>query len=321
VKAIVVNETGGPEVMTLTDVERPALGDGEVLVRVAAAGVNFIDTYHRTGLYPNPLPFTPGLEGAGEVVAAGAATHLSVGDRVAWTGATGSYAEFVALKADQAVAIPDGVDAAIAAAAMLQGMTAHYLVNDTYPLRSGDRCLVHAGAGGVGLLLIQMAKAIGAEVFTTVSTAEKAELAGKTGADHVIRYSEGDFGDEVERIAGPRALQVVYDGVGRATFGRGLELLAPRGTMVLFGQASGVVPPFDLGRLAANGSLYVTRPTLFTYIATRQDLERRAGALLGAVERGELDVRIGRTWPLAQAADAHIALQGRATTGKVLLIP
>ncbi len=321
-QAILITEAGGPEALRLAEVAAPEPGPSDLIVRVAAAGVNYIDTYHRTGLYPMALPFTPGLEGAGEVVAVGGEVEgVAPGQRVAWSNAIGSYAELALVPAERAVTVPDGVDAEAAAAVMLQGMTAHYLTHDTYQLRAGSRCLVHAGAGGVGLLLIQMAKAIGAEVFTTVSTEEKAHLAADAGADHVIRYTERDFGDAVEEIAGPRPLDVVYDGVGRATFDRGLELLRPRGVMALFGQSSGVVAPLDLGRLAANGSLYVTRPTLFSHIAGRADLEGMAGAVLGAVAAGELEVRIGHRYPLGEAAAAHSALEGRATTGKVLLIP
>ncbi len=319
--AIRITETGEPSVMRWIETDQPVPEAGELLVRVAAAGVNFIDTYHRTGLYPLKLPFTPGLEGAGEVIAAAKDAGFGPGDRVAWSNALGSYAEAVIVPSDQAVRVPDGVGLDVAAAAMLQGMTAHYLAHDTYPLGPGQRCLVHAGAGGVGLLLIKMAKQAGAEVFTTVSTSPKAELAAGAGADHVIRYDQEDFGDAVERLAGERPLDVIYDGVGRATFDRDLELLHSRGTLVLFGQSSGVVPPFDVGRLARNGSLYLTRPTLFHYIATRDDLERRAGAVLEAIAAGDLSIRIGHRWGLAEAAAAHRALESRATTGKVLLVP
>ncbi|HSF85579.1 MAG TPA: quinone oxidoreductase [Acidimicrobiia bacterium] len=319
--AIQVTEIGEPGVLRWSEVEPSVPGPGEVLVRVAAAGVNYIDTYHRTGLYPMPLPFTPGLEGAGDVVAVGEGVQLQPGDRVAWSNAIGSYAEQVIVPAGQAVAIPDGVDLETAAASMLQGMTAHYLAHDTFPLQAGQRCLIHAGAGGVGLALIQMAKQIGAEVFTTVSTEEKAELAGGAGADHVIRYDKWDFGDNVERIGGERCLDVIYDGVGQSTFARGLELLRKRGMLVLFGQSSGPVEPVDLGTLARNGSLYVTRPRLFDYIADRAALEARAGAVLAAVAAGELSIRIGHRWRMAEAAEAHRALEARATSGKVLLIP
>ncbi len=320
--AIVISENGGPGVLRWSEAEVPSPAAGELLVKVEAAGVNFIDTYHRVGLYPMNLPFSPGLEGAGEITEVGeGVTEFSAGGRVAWTSAIGSYAEYVIVPVAQAVAIPDGVSTEAAAAVMLQGMTAEYLCTATYPLSERQRCLIHAGAGGVGLLLIQMAKRRGAEVFTTVSTEAKAELATGAGADHVIRYDKQDFGDQVESIAGTRPLDVIYDGVGRATFARGLELLKPRGMMVLFGQSSGPVEPFDLGQLARNGSLFVTRPTLFDYIATRDDLERLAGAVLAAVASGDLDVRIGHRWRLAEAAEAHRALEARATSGKILLIP
>jgi NADPH2:quinone reductase len=320
--AIRIHETGGPEVLRWEQVDVPEPGPGGARVEVQAAGVNFIDTYHRRGIYPLDLPFTPGMEGAGVVSAIGAdVDHVAIGDRVAWADQIGSYGEAVTLRADRLVPVPDGVGFDVAAAAMLQGMTAHYLVHDTFPLRPGQRCLIHAGAGGVGLLLIQLAAAIGAEVFTTVSTEEKAALAAAAGADHVIRYTEVDFVAAVERIAGPRALDVVYDGVGEATFARGLALLRPRGMMVLFGQSSGVVPPFDLGTLAGMGSLYVTRPTMFTHVADRAALEARADDVLGRVASGRLDIRIGNEFPLAEAAEAHRALEGRRTTGKVLLRP
>ncbi len=319
--AIRISETGGPGVMRWTELDRPEPAAGELLVEVAAAGVNFIDTYHRTGLYPMELPFTPGLEGAGRVIAAGEGTPYAAGDTVAWANAIGSYAEAAIVPAAQAVPVPAGVDLDVAAAVMLQGMTAHYLTHDTFPLQPEHRCLVHAGAGGVGLLVIQMAKRIGAEVFTTVSSDSKAALAASAGADHVIRYDRWDFGDQVVRFGGERCLDVIYDGVGQATFDRGLELLRKRGTMVLFGQSSGSVPPVDLGRLALNGSLYVTRPTLFDYVARPEELGTKAGAVLGAVAGGELDVRIGHRWRIAEAAEAHRALESRATSGKVLLIP
>jgi NADPH2:quinone reductase len=321
-QAIRVNEHGGPEVLAWESIPRPRPGDGELLVELEAAGVNYIDTYHRTGLYPLDVPFTLGLEGAGTIVEVGPnAGEFEVGSRVAWASAPGSYAQYVIVRTAAAVTVPDGVGADVAAAAMLQGMTAHYLATDTYPLDAGERCLVHAGAGGVGLLLIQIAKLLGAEVFATVSTEEKAALAMAAGADHVINYTEVDFGDAVEAVAGPKALDVVYDGVGAATFDRGLELLRPRGLMALFGQSSGVVEPFDLGRLSRLGSLYVTRPSLFAYIADRPDLERRAADVFAWIAAGQLDVRIGARFPLAQAADAHRALEGRQTTGKVLLEP
>ena len=321
-KAMTIPRTGGPEVMEWTDVDEPDAGPDEVVIAVEAAGVNFIDTYHRTGLYPMELPIVPGLEGAGTVVAAGAATDdIAVGDRVAWSGGLGSYAERVAVAAAGVVPVPDSVPADIAAAAMLQGLTAHYLTTDTFPLGAGARCLIHAGAGGVGLLLIQLAKMRGAEVFTTVGSEDKAELARSAGADHVILYREVDFGDAVEEIAGPNALDVVYDGVGKTVFDRSLELLRMRGMMVQFGNASGAVDPVAPLRLSRGGSLFLTRPTLFHYIATRSELLRRATDLFGWIEAGELDVRIGARFPMADAGDAHRALEGRRTTGKVLLVP
>ena len=321
-KAITIPRTGGPEVMVWSDVDDPVAGPEQVVVEVDAAGVNFIDTYHRTGLYPMELPIVPGLEGAGTVLAVGDATDgIAVGDRVAWSDGIGSYAERVAVAADAVVPVPDSVPSDVAAAAMLQGLTAHYLTTDTFPLRGGERCLIHAGAGGVGLLLIQLAKRIGAEVFTTVGSEEKAELARAAGADHVILYREVDFGDAVEEIAGPNALDVVYDGVGKTVFDRSLELLRMRGMMVQFGNASGAVDPVAPLRLSRGGSLFLTRPTLFHYIATRAELLRRASDLFGWIEAGELDVRIGARFPMSDAGEAHQALEGRRTTGKVLLIP
>jgi len=318
--AIVVGNNGGPEVLEWAAVEVAAPGPGEVTVKVAAAGVNFIDVYHRDGLYPLKLPFTPGVEGAGVVTAIGPeVTAVEVGARVAWSGALGSYAEDRCIAAGDLVEVPEAVSLDLAAAVMLQGMTAHYLSHDTYPLAEGDTCLVHAGAGGVGHLLIQMAKARGATVFATVGSQEKAAVATAAGADHVINYAESDFKDAVEEIAGPKPLSVVYDGVGADTFERGLELLGRRGVMVTFGNASGPPPPTDALHLMRLGSLYVTRPTLFDYNATRSQLEQRSDDLFGWIASGELEVRIGSSFPMAEAADAHRALQGRATTGKVLL--
>jgi NADPH2:quinone reductase len=266
------------------------------------------------------LPFTPGSEGAGVVVATGSeVSRFAVGDAVAWGTASASYAERVRVPEALAVAVPDGVALDVAAAVMLQGMTAHYLVVDTFPLKMGDRCLVHAGAGGVGLLLIQLAKRLGAEVFTTVGSAEKVELVTVAGADHVILYNEVDFGAEVERIAGARPLDVVYDGVGQAVFSRSLELLRRRGMMVTFGNASGAVEPLSPLALSRGGSLYLTRPTLFDYVATREELERRADDLFTWIASGSLDVRIGARLPLADAAEAHRLIEGRTTTGKILL--
>lgn len=321
-KAIRVATTGGPDTMEWTDTDEPTAGPGQVVVRVEAAGVNFIDTYHRTGLYPMDLPFTPGLEGAGVVLEVGAGVEdPSVGDRVAWCDGLGSYAEKVALPAGRVVRLPDDVGADVAAAAMLQGLTAHYLTRDTFPLRPGHRCLIHAGAGGVGLLLIQMAKMRGAEVFATAGSTEKGELAAAAGADHVILYRDVDFGDAVEQIAGPRPLDVVYDGVGKSVFDRSLELLKMRGMMVQYGNASGPVDPISPLRLSRGGSLFLTRPTLFHYIATRDELTARCHDLFAMIGAGQLDVRIGHRFPMSEAAEAHRALEGRRTTGKVLLVP
>jgi NADPH2:quinone reductase len=320
--AMQIAELGGPEVLEWVSIPRPEPGAGELLVHIEAAGVNFIDIYQRKGLYPRDLPFTLGLEGAGTVVEVGAGREgFEVGQRVAWATAPGSYAEYALVPADVAVHVPDAVALDVAAAVMLQGMTAHFLAMDTYPLDAGEKCLIHAGAGGVGLLLIQVAKLLGAEVFATVSTDEKGLLASEAGADHVINYTEGDFGDAVEAIVGPKALDVVYDGVGADTFDRGLELLRPRGLMALFGQSSGVVKPLDLGKLARLGSLYVTRPSLFVYIAQRADLERSAADVFEWIASGQLNVRVGARFPLSGAADAHRALEARETTGKVLLEP
>ena len=313
---------GGPEVLEWVELDDPAPGPADLVVEVAAAGLNFIDTYQRSGLYPMPLPAMLGLEGAGVVVAVGPdAAGFAEGDRVAWSGVPGSYAERVAVPAASAVPVPDGVDLETAAAVMLQGMTAHFLACDTYPLQEGDRCLVQAGAGGVGLLLIQIAKLRGAEVFTTVGSEDKVELATAAGADHVILYREEDFGDAVEAIAGRRPIDVVYDGVGQATFDRGLDLLRRRGVMVTFGNASGPVDPVLPLRLSQAGSLYLTRPTLGDYIATRKELEGRARDLFSWIAAGRLDVRIGARVALRDAAEAHRMLEGRETSGKVLLLP
>jgi NADPH2:quinone reductase len=317
-----VSATGGPEVLEWVEVDDPAPGPGQILVDVAAAGLNYIDTYHRSGLYPMSLPFTPGVEGAGTVAALGeGVTGLATGDLVAWTGGLGGYAERAVVPAGQAIKVPDGVDAELAAAVMLQGMTAHFLASSTFPLKPGHRCLIHAGAGGVGLLLIQIAKLRGAEVFTTVGTAEKGKLASEAGADHVILYRDEDFGNAVERIGGPRPLHVVYDGVGADTFERGLEVLAPRGMMVTFGNASGPVEPVLPLRLSQGGSLYLTRPTLGHYTASRDELESRADDLFSWIGEGKLNVLIGRRLAISAAREAHELIQGRATTGKVLLVP
>lgn len=320
--AIQIQEAGGPEVLDWIEVDDPVAGDDQVVVELAAAGLNYIDTYHRGGLYPMPMPLIPGVEGAGTIIELGAGVEgFAVGDQVAWTGNIGSYAEKVAVNAAGAVTLPDGVDAQLAAATMLQGMTAHYLACSTWPLEPGQRCLIHAGAGGTGRVLIQIAKIRGAEVFTTVGTEEKADLARSAGADHVIMYRDEDFGDAVERIAGPKSLDVVYDGVGKDTFDRGLELLRPRGMMVTFGNASGPVDPVLPLRLSQGGSLFLTRPSLFDYISTRDDLEWRAGELFGWIADGRLEIMVGDRIPLSEARRAHEAIQGRATTGKVLLVP
>lgn len=320
--AIQIQEAGGPEVLDWIEVDDPVAGDDQVVVELAAAGLNYIDTYHRGGLYPMPMPLIPGVEGAGTIIELGAGVEgFAVGDQVAWTGNIGSYAEKVAVNAAGAVTLPDGVDAQLAAATMLQGMTAHYLACSTWPLEPGQRCLIHAGAGGTGRVLIQIAKIRGAEVFTTVGTEEKADLARSAGADHVIMYRDEDFGDAVERIAGPKSLDVVYDGVGKDTFDRGLELLRPRGMMVTFGNASGPVDPVLPLRLSQGGSLFLTRPSLFDYISTRDDLEWRAGELFDWIADGRLEIMVGDRIPLSEARRAHEAIQGRATTGKVLLVP
>jgi len=321
-RAIRVNQYGGPEVMKLEDLPTPKPAAGQALVRIEAAGLNFIDIYQRTGLYKGALPLPLGLEGAGvvEEVGAGVLT-VKVGEPVAWTGVPGSYATHNVVPADRLVALPPDLDARAGAAAMLQGMTAHYLAHSTYPLKRGDTCLVHAAAGGVGLLLCQMAKRAGARVIGTVSTEEKARLAREAGADEVIVYTRQDFEAEVKRLTGGAGLQVVYDSVAKDTFEKSLGCLAMRGYLVLYGQSSGPVPPFDLAVLAAKGSLFVTRPSLNHHIVTREELLKRAGDVLGWVQKGELKLRIGGTFPLAEAAEAHRQLEGRKTTGKVLLIP
>lgn len=321
-KAIRPAEPGGPEVLTLGEHADPAPGADEVLVRTSAIGVNYIDVYHRTGLYPTPRPIPLGLEGAGVVEAVGSAvSELRVGARVAWCQVPGSYATHVRVPAARAVEIPAGVDDRRAAALLLQGMTAHYLYTDTFPLGRGHSALIHAAAGGVGLLLVQLAKRAGARVFGTVSTPEKAELARQAGADEVILYRQRDFEAEVRRLTGGAGVDVVYDSVGKATFDQSLRSLRPRGYLVLFGQSSGPVHPIDPQVLAAGGSLFLTRPTLGHYTRDRAELTRRAEELFQAVADGALDVRIGKTFPLAEARAAHAALEGRETTGKVLLIP
>ena len=321
-RAIRIQQFGGPEAMGLEELPTPKPGDGQALVRIEAAGVNFIDVYQRTGLYKNPLPYGLGLEGAGVVEAVGGGvTTVRVGDRVAWTGIPGSYATHNVVPADKLVTLPAGVDARAGASAMLQGMTAHYLAHSTYPLKAGDTCVVHAAAGGVGLLLCQMAKRAGARVIGTVSTEEKAKLAREAGAHDVILYTRQDFEAEVKRLTGGKGVQVIYDSVGKDTFEKGFNCLAMRGYMVLYGASSGPVGPLDPQMLNAKGSLFLTRPSLFHYTATREDLVKRAGDVLGWIQKGELKLRIGATFPLAEAAKAHQDLEGRRTTGKVLLIP
>jgi NADPH2:quinone reductase len=320
--AIQILKTGGPEVLTLSQLPTPTPGPGQVLIQVKACGVNFIDTYFREGRYPAELPYTLGQEAAGLVTAVGdGVTLVKEGDRVVWCGIPGTYAEFALAPAERVVPIPEAVSFKQAAAAMLQGMTAHYLAHSTYAIQRGDEILIQAGAGGTGLLLTQMAKALGARVITTVSTEEKAALSRAAGADDVIRYTETDFAVEVKRLTEGRGLAVVYDSVGKTTFEQSLTCLRPRGTMVLFGGASGAVPPFDLIRLSTMGSLYVTRPTLKDYIATRTDLIARATEVLSSVAAGTLKLRLEHTYPLAEAAQAHRDLEGRKTTGKLLLIP
>ena len=321
-KAIRIHAPGGPEVLRFEDLPDPVPAEGQAIVRIEAIGVNFIDVYHRTGLYKVPVPFTLGQEAAGTVEAVGGGvTGIAVGDRVAYTGVMGAYAEKAAVAADRLVKLPEGLSARDGAAAMLQGTTAHYLACSTYPLKAGDACLIHAGAGGVGLLLIQIAKLRGARVFTTTSTEEKAALAREAGADEVILYEQQDFAAEVRQLTDGRGVQVVYDGVGKATFAGSLDSLARRGMMVLFGQASGPVPPLDPSILNAKGSIYLTRPSLVHYIAEREELASRAGDVLGWIREGKLKLRIGLELPLSEAAAAHRALEGRTTTGKVLLVP
>jgi NADPH2:quinone reductase len=321
-QAIVVHETGGPEVLRLETRDPGKPGPGEARVRVRAIGVNFIDIYFRTGLYPLPLPFVAGVEGAGVVESVGeGVADLAAGDQVAWAGLPGSYAQLLVGPAQRLVRIPEDVSEEEAAAAMLQGMTAHYLVHGTRETRRGDVALVHAAAGGTGLLLVQTLKRAGAVVIGTTSTPEKEKLAREAGADHVILYGDRDFSEEARRLSGGSGVDVVYDSVGRTTFEGSLRSLRPRGLLALFGQSSGPVPPFDLRRLNDLGSLFVTRPSLAHYTRDRAELELRAGEVLGAVATGELKVRISAEFPLARAADAQRALAGRTTSGKVLLRP
>jgi NADPH:quinone reductase len=319
-KQIQVKELGGPEKMEVVDAPMPQPGPQQALVRIAAAGVNFIDVYFRTGLYKAPMPVTLGNEGAGTVEAVGPdVTEVKQGDRVAYTMVRGSYAEFAVVPVSALVKIPDHVDFNLAAAAMLQGMTAHYLTHSTYPVKSGDTCLVHAAAGGAGGLIVQMARMLGARVFGTVSTEEKARIARAHGVDEAILYTSQDFELEVRRLTEGRGVDVVYDSVGKTTFDKSLSSLRPRGMMALFGQSSGPVPPFDPSTLNGKGSLFLTRPSLAHHLLTRQELEWRAGDVLNWIDEGKLKIRIDRTYPLADAAAAHRDLEGRHTAGKVLL--
>jgi NADPH2:quinone reductase len=321
-KAILVKQTGGPEVMELVDLPVPEPKANEAVVKLAASGVNFIDVYFREGRYKAEVPFIPGQEGAGTVSAVGKdVKSVKPGDRVAWTATLGCYAEYAAVASDRLVSIPQGVSDQQAAATMLQGMTAHYLAYDSHPLKKGETALVHAAAGGVGLLLVQMAHNIGARVIATVSTEEKAKLAREAGADEVILYSQTDFEAETKKLVGDKKVDVVYDSVGKTTFEKGLNLLRPRGIMVLFGGSSGAVPAFDPIILTQKGSLFLTRPSLGNYNATREELVARSGAVFGMIAAGKLKLRIEHTYPLAEAQRAHRELEGRRTTGKLLLIP
>jgi NADPH:quinone reductase len=321
-KAIQIKQTGGPEVMELVELPAPQAKANEAVVKVAAAGVNFIDVYNREGRYKAALPLVLGQEGAGEVLAVGSqVSGVAVGDRVAYTMTLGSYAEYAAVPADRLVKIPKGVSERDAAAAILQGMTAEYLVYDTYPLKKGETALIHAAAGGVGLLLVQMAHNLGARVIATVSTEEKAALARAAGADEVILYTQTDFEVETKRITGGKGVDVVYDSVGKTTFDKGLNVLRPRGMMALFGASSGAVVPIDPLVLTQKGSLFLTRPSLGNYIATPAELQARAGAVFGMIRDKKLKLRIEHEYPLAEAQRAHRELEGRQTTGKLLLIP
>jgi NADPH2:quinone reductase len=321
-KAIQIHATGGPEVLKLAELPIPHPGAGQVLIRVEAVGVNFIEIYFRKGVYKASLPLTPGSEAAGTVEELGpGVTGFATGDAVASVSVLGSYAEYALVPAAQLVKVPAGLSMEQAAAAMLQGMTAHYLSHSTFPLKAGDTVLVHAGAGGVGLLLTQIAARIGARVITTVSTPAKAELSREAGASDVILYAKQDFEAEVKRLTGGKGVDVVYDSVGKTTFEGSLNCLRPRGLLALFGASSGPVPSFDLIQLSSKGSLFITRPTLWHYLATRAELEQRAGDVMGWIAKGELKLRTEHLYPLAEAAQAQIDLEARKTTGKVLLEP
>lgn len=329
-QAIQILKPGGPEALTLVDIPTPTPGPGEALIRIEASGINFIDVYFREGRYPASLPYTLGQEAAGTIVALGntdpttssrnVQPSFRPGDRVAWCGVSGTYAQLAVAPISRLIAIPPHVTSQQAAAVMLQGMTAHYLAHSAYPIRRGDEVLIHAGAGGVGLLLTQIAKSLGARVLTTVSTEEKAELSREAGADEVIFYTREDFAARIKQLA-PEGLAAVYDSVGKTTFEKSLSVLRRRGTMVLFGGSSGAVPPFDLVKLSTMGSLFVTRPTLKDYVFTRAELESRANDMLNSIAAGTLKLRLEHTYPLTDAARAHQDLEARLTTGKLLLIP
>ena len=321
-KAIQVQKAGGPEALTLVDIPIPEPKPNEAVVKISAAGINFIDVYFREGRYPAALPFISGQEASGIVSEVGAEVKsFKPGDRVAYEGIMGAYAEYAAVPADRLVRVPEGITQQQAAAALLQGMTAHYLVYDTYPLKKGETALIHAAAGGVGLLLVQMAKNIGARVLATAGTEDKAKLAREAGADEVIVYSQQDFEAETKRLTGGKGVHVIYDGVGKTTFDKDLNILRPRGYLVLFGAASGAVPAFDLVALSQKGSLYVTRPTLVNYIATHEELQQRASHVLNMISNGTLKLRIEHVYPLRDVQQAHRDLEARKTSGKLLIIP
>lgn len=320
-KAIRVQHTGGPEVMEVVDVPVPQPKPNEALVKVAVAGVNSIDRQFRDGSLRTPLPFIPGQEGAGVVTAVGRESKLEVGDRVAWSGTLGSYAEYVASPEEHLVPVPASVSDDQAAAAMMHGLTAHYLVNDAHKLKAGETALVHAAAGGVGLLVVQLAHAIGARVIGTVSSEEKGELARESGADDIIVFTKQDFEAEVKRLTGGKGVDVVYDGVGKATFEKNLNVMKMRGMLVLYGMSSGPVPPVDPAKLSEKGSLYMARTTLAHFTATREELIARTSALFAMIASGSLNVRIAKKYPLAKAAEAHRELEARHLTGKILLVP
>lgn len=321
-KAIQVQKTGGPEVLTLVDLPIPIPKPNEAIVKIAGCGVNFIDVYFREGRYPSPLPFVDGQEAAGTVSEVGAdVKSVRPGDRVAYTNVLGAYAEYAAVPADRLVKVPAGLSDEQAAACMLQGMTAHYLIHTTYPLKRGETALIHAAAGGVGLLLVQMAKNIGARVIGTAGTDEKAKLAKEAGADEVIVYTRQDFEAETKRFTDNKGVHVIYDGVGKSTFDQDLNLLRPRGYLVLFGASSGAVPPFDPIKLAQKGSLFLTRPSLIHYSTAREELEQRAGDVMNWIAAGKLKLRIAHKYKLEDVQQAHKDLEGRKTTGKIILLP